>query len=469
MDRQVETESRRAFAGWYLSAVIAFAVILQSCGDTYSPGPEPGIDTTPPFVVSIIPAAGSFFVSRHATVSVTLSEPPAPATVNTESFALLAGSLPVAGTIAVDAVELTFTPTDPLDFATTFTVTISTAVADTAGNRLASDYNSSFTTATDEMPHLSETAIGTHISILASDSLRGRRAGSGYERLAAEYIRERFQLIGLQPAAPDYFQAFTIPVPVDQQTGLTSQNVLGVLPGTGGLAGQWVVIGAHYDHMGFLPVSDDSLVVFNGADDNASGTALLLELSRALGEFVDGGNGEDRRSIMFQAYGAEEVGLIGSFHYCGNPTTTMDSVVAMINLDMVGRLRDDVVTVIGAGSSSGWNALLTEANVHDLTLIQTEEFLNRSDQYCFYQQRRPVLFLHTGLHEEYHTPLDDAWMINGPGMVEVGDLAAGSIVRLLTQPDPLVFDGVIQPTVRVPGEFNHLGTGSFVPHRQRAP
>ncbi|MEE9133892.1 MAG: M28 family peptidase [Gemmatimonadota bacterium] len=289
----------------------------------------------------------------------------------------------------------------------------------------------------------SRTVLLGHVSFFAADSLYGRRAGSQHERRAADYIRDRFTEIGLVPGVPGYFQSFQISVPVDGQSGLFSRNVLGILPGQGNLAGQWVILGAHYDHLGFTQAGGDSVIVYNGADDNASGTALLLEIARVLNEYVarDEVADVDRRSIMFQAYGAEEVGLVGSYHFCRQPAVHMDSIVAMVNLDMVGRLRDNTLGLIGMSSSTGWVNVVAGANGESLHLTLVDGMLHRSDQYCFYQNERPVLFLHTGLHDDYHTPRDDVELINGSGMVKVGNLALGVLMDLALRSRPLSFTG----------------------------
>lgn len=412
----------------------------MACGDDGT-GPEPGDDTTPPAVVSLSPADGSIHVSVLTTVTVTFSEPLAAASISSGSFVLEGGSNPVSGSLRLNEQTVTFTPDSPLGFVTPYTARVTTALTDTAGNALASERSWTFTTAPSDAAQLRETAILDHLTVLAADSLYGRRAGSDYERLAADYIRGQFQQIGLDGGTPDYYQTFSVGVPVDGQTGLTSQNVIAVLPGQGSLAGQWVIIGAHYDHLGFSRVSADSVVVYNGADDNASGTSLMLDLARALRELFDRdavGN-LDRRSIMFQAYGSEEVGLVGSIYFCQNPIVPMDSIVAMINLDMVGRLRNDFLIVIGASSSTEWPALIEDANVHSLFLAYDDRFIARSDQFCFYQNGRPVAFLHTDLHPDYHTPLDDYWLIDLPGMVKVGDLAGELVVELTVRPDRLPF------------------------------
>lgn len=289
---------------------------------------------------------------------------------------------------------------------------------------------------------ITRAALLGHLNFLAADSLYGRRAGSQYERRAADYIRDRFIEFGLEPGAPGFFQEFTIPFAVDGQVGLISQNVVGVLGGQGSLAGQWVILGAHYDHLGY---DSDPIVVYNGADDNASGTALMMEVASYVSEYVsDAAHTEpNRRSIMFQAYGSEEVGLVGSFRFCDQPTVAMDSVVAMINLDMVGRLKDDVLGLIGLSSSPDWGEALSGTNSESLSLVSVDGLLNRSDQYCFYLAERPVLFLHTGLHAEYHTPLDDVALINAAGMVRVGNLAINLMLGLVHRPDRLAFGTIV--------------------------
>jgi hypothetical protein len=304
-----------------------------------------------------------------------------------------------------------------------------------------------------ETPALSARNLSAHMNYLAGDGLYGRGSGTEHELQAAEYIRSRLVEYNLQPGAPDYLQSFSMqalpfitavgaaqPVGMPQFTETdSSQNVLAVLPGEGTLAGQWVIVGAHYDHLGIgAPMRSDA--IYNGADDNASGTALLLEIARIISVAASGISGEDgRRSIMFQAYGAEEMGMLGSFFFCLNPTVSMDSIVAMINLDMVGRLRENGLALIGASSSAEWSALLDVANRDALNFYYEDRVLNRSDQYCFYQAKKPVLFFHTGEHAEYHTPSDEVGLIDRDGMLRVGDLATAVLLDLVTRPDPLAF------------------------------
>lgn len=286
---------------------------------------------------------------------------------------------------------------------------------------------------------VSASALLGHLEYLAADNLFGRRGGSEHERAAAGYVRARFVGMGLEPTGDDYLQSFTFRSPIDGRE-LTSQNVLAALPGVGEMAGQWIIVGAHYDHLGVDPVSG---AVFNGADDNASGTALLIEVARVIRARVEAGaeGHAGRRSIMFQAYGAEELGLRGSFHFCGQPTMAMDSVVAMVNFDMVGRLRSNRLVLIGSSSSEDWLALVGRNNGPGLEISLSESGLDRSDQYCFYQRSRPVLFFHTGLHPEYHTPQDDVGLIDEVGMARIGDLAAAVVLDVALRPVPPAFTG----------------------------
>ena len=301
---------------------------------------------------------------------------------------------------------------------------------------------------------LSESAILSHLNFLASDNMYGRLYGSEYEFRAAEYVRDKFIDYGLEPGVPGYFQEFDINVPVMPPAGLESQNVLGVIPGHGDLAHQWVVVGAHYDHVGWNQVDEDSIEVINGADDNASGTSLMLEIARFMNEYAASGGVGDlgRRSIMFQAYGAEELGMVGSYYFCENPTILMAYITAMLNLDMVGRLRAEALTLIATSSSSGWEEVAEAANTQSLVLNYVDANIGRSDQACFYEAGRPAIFLHTGTHEEYHTPYDDVELINSEGMVRIGSFAIAVLLDLVLRPEPLRFTGYVPELSITPAE-----------------
>jgi hypothetical protein len=289
-------------------------------------------------------------------------------------------------------------------------------------------------------PNLSLQNVEEHLGVLAHDSMFGRRAGSEQEFMAAKYIRDEFIEYGLAPGIDMYMQTF-----VGEPGPYTSQNVLAVIPGEGSLAGEWLVLGAHYDHVGWT-IDADTALVYNGADDNASGTALLLELARGLAEWeaTGGGGPEGRRSIMIHTYGAEEVGLVGSRYFCENPTVPIGDIVAMLNFDMVGRFSQNGLILIGYSSSPDWPEIVAEANTDMVGFATSNSALGRSDQACFYDRQRPVLFFHTGTHDEYHTPYDDIELIDLDGMMTIGELAAGLVVTLAERSEAPVFSGVLQ-------------------------
>jgi hypothetical protein len=220
-----------------------------------------------------------------------------------------------------------------------------------------------------------------------------------------------------------------------------AHNVLASLPGVGALSSQWVIVGAHYDHLGMGgpgsgSMVPDTIAVHNGADDNASGTAVLLEIARYLAANPPGT--DNRRSIMFQAYSGEERGALGSSHVVDHSPVPLDSVVAMINLDMVGDLREDKLVIGGTGTSSIWKELLASLNSDSLHLISSEEGLGGSDHTSYYVKNIPVLFFFTGEHGRYHRPSDDVAYLNLPGMAQVGQLAAHTVADVaarLERPD----------------------------------
>jgi membrane-associated protease RseP (regulator of RpoE activity) len=208
----------------------------------------------------------------------------------------------------------------------------------------------------------------------------------------------------------------------------TTANVVGILPGTDpALAAEAVVIGAHYDHLGHGGSNSrapGSTEIHHGADDNASGTALLLEVARRFAALP----GRPDRNIVFAAFGAEELGVIGSRHFVDHPPAPIgsaQSVAAMINADMVGRLREDKLLVDGMGTSPAWEPIVKAAS-EDLGLKITHgsEGFGASDHSSFTGARVPVAFLFTGVHEDYHLPSDTADKVDAEGAARVTTLAA---------------------------------------------
>ncbi len=210
------------------------------------------------------------------------------------------------------------------------------------------------------------------------------------------------------------------------------RNVLAMLPGTGKHKDEFVVVGAHYDHVGLGgpgSLAPGTRTVHNGADDNASGTASVLELARRLKEA-----GTDR-SILFILFAAEERGLLGSAHFVQHPTVPLEKVVAMINLDMVGRLRKDKLIVYGTGTApefGQWIPELAKQYGFDLKAVKTG--FGPSDHASFYRKRIPVLHFFTDLHPDYHKPTDDWDKLNYEGMARIVDMVYDVVVRVANAP-----------------------------------
>jgi aminopeptidase YwaD len=268
------------------------------------------------------------------------------------------------------------------------------------------------------------------------------------EKLLAGAARKR-DLEALQTLmAHGQPQAFDLPgvrvgmhVSIERQRTPT-RNVIGFLEGSDpALKNEVVVIGAHYDHLGMGDAHSladrQEPAIHHGADDNASGTAGVLELARHFGQ------NRDRlgRSLLFMGFAAEEIGLLGSSHWVKNPTIPLERVAAMINLDMIGRLRNDTVHVIGWASSPAWGPVLEAANrAHGLQLrtgAGSGSGIGGSDQQPFYNQGIPVLFFFTGVHPDYHRPSDTWEKIEIAGIARIVGLVADTaeqISRLEARP-----------------------------------
>lgn len=206
------------------------------------------------------------------------------------------------------------------------------------------------------------------------------------------------------------------------------KNIIGVLEGEGPLANETVVIGAHYDHVGRGgegSLSPGSNEIHNGADDNASGTVALIELARRFAARDE----KPPRRLVFIAFTAEELGLLGSAHYVKEPIFPLDNTVAMINMDMVGRLKDDKLTIFGTGTAPRWNGLLDElGKEYGFTVTKKPDGFGPSDQSSFYGKKIPVLHFFTGTHSDYHRPGDDWEKINSVGMRRVVDMMERTIL-----------------------------------------
>lgn len=221
-------------------------------------------------------------------------------------------------------------------------------------------------------------------------------------------------------------------------------NVVGLLPGADAARNkEFLVVGAHVDHLGLgdfgsLDASPAGKV-HAGADDNASGVATLLELARTLAK----ARGKLARSVLFVAFGAEELGTLGSLHFTKSEAAPMDGVVAMVNLDMVGRLRDGKLEVHGVGTSPAWKPLVAEANGPlGLRLTFHEGGFGPSDHSPFYAAKKPVLFVFTGTHGDYHRPSDTAEKINAEGAATVAAFLTPILNRVASSPERIAFSAV---------------------------
>ncbi|MCO5167111.1 MAG: M20/M25/M40 family metallo-hydrolase [Planctomycetes bacterium] len=276
-----------------------------------------------------------------------------------------------------------------------------------------------------------EESVRASVEHLASDALEGRGSGARGGHAAGEWLAGQLAALGLAPAGDDgYFQPF-------EAQGQRMRNVLAHLPGRE--PGEAVVIGAHYDHLG-LGHQQGSLEflrgrgrVHNGADDNASGTAAVLEVARA---FVASGL-QPRRRVVFAFFDGEERGLLGSTHYVEQATG--ERVALMINLDMVGRLRR-AVTVYGANTGDRLAGWLEEANRPlGLELDLRRSMTPNSDHWPFYQRRVPVLMPFTGLHTDYHRPSDVVARLNVEGIARIARLCFGVAALAADAEDAAVF------------------------------
>jgi hypothetical protein len=307
--------------------------------------------------------------------------------------------------------------------------------------------------------------IENDIRYLASDALDGRLTGSPGNDSAAAYLARRFRQLGLRPGGDSgsYLQHWTVnPTSGTREAGVAgaaTQNVVAILPGRGRLAGQDIVIGAHFDHLGNGPFGsmahgDSVHLIHHGADDNASGDAGVLEIARILSRRRP----DTSRTIVFVLFSGEEEGDLGSAFYADHPARPMDSTLAMLNLDMVGRMRDNRLSALGALSAREWRPLLDSVNAtYGLELHATGDGWGPSDQNSFFAKQRPVLHFFTDLHADYHTPADTWDKINADGIETVARFVADMARRLEVRPGWLTFVNAAPP-VMASGERAYLGT-----------
>tara|TARA_B100000809_G_C15140666_1_gene533172 strand:- start:12067 stop:13296 length:1230 start_codon:yes stop_codon:yes gene_type:complete len=283
-----------------------------------------------------------------------------------------------------------------------------------------------------------EISMKEDVYFLADDAQLGRQTGSESEKLSANYLAERFKTMGLAPKGTDgYLQPFSFKPKTNphgeatyvvnkEDSTITGLNVVAYIDNK---AENTVIIGAHYDHLGFG--SEGSLFrgegaeIHNGADDNASGVAVMMNLAQQLKEKNTNNN------YLFISFSGEEMGLLGSNYFVKNPTIDTKKVNYMINMDMVGRLKEDKsLAIYGVGTSPKFSQTLF-ANNSDFKLIEKESGVGPSDHTSFYLADMPVLHFFTGQHEDYHKPSDDAEKLNYEGM----DAISTYIMDIITDLD----------------------------------
>ena len=276
--------------------------------------------------------------------------------------------------------------------------------------------------------HTTQNKILEDVTFLADDKLEGRQTGTEGEKAAAAYLVQRFQELDLEPKGTDgYIQMFNFKpktnphedvkfTEVSSDSTIVGRNVLGFIDNK---SDQTIVIGAHYDHLGYGGEGSlfrgDEKAIHNGADDNASGVALMLNLASKLRATNVNNN------YLFIAFSGEEMGLLGSNYFVKNATIDVAKMNYMINMDMVGKMNaDSTLAVYGVGTSPRFKQALT-ANNQFFFFFYYESGIGPSDHTSFYLGDVPVLHFFTGQHEDYHKPGDDASKLNYEGMNMISD------------------------------------------------
>ncbi len=288
--------------------------------------------------------------------------------------------------------------------------------------------------------NISKKKIHQDIAYLASDKLKGRGTSSPEEKLAAEYIADEFKKAGLTALNGGYLKTFSFKKnPNPHDTALANvversgYNVVGFLDNKAPFT---IVIGAHYDHLGLghdhnsLDANPDGKI-HNGADDNASGTAGVMELAR----YFSSNGVKESYNFLFLCFSGEELGLLGSKKWCESPDIPLNSIHFMLNMDMIGRLNDSTkkVVIYGVGTSPVFVPLIDSLK-SSLVIKKDSSGIGPSDQTSFYLKDIPVLHFFTGQHSDYHKPSDDVEKINVKGEVLVLQYIANLIEHTCKYP-----------------------------------
>ena len=296
---------------------------------------------------------------------------------------------------------------------------------------------------------ISEAKLKAHVTYLASDKLQGREPGTKGEALAVKYIEQQFKAIGLKPmGTKGYKQTFTYKTKQTPHDTIANgkqkkgTNVIGFLDNG---AAKTIVIGGHFDHLGFhehgSSLDKNKKLIHNGADDNASGTAGVIELAN----YFANNNQTEKSNFLFMCYSAEEDGLIGSKYFTNNPTFELAKISCMLNMDMIGRLNDSTkkLMIFGVGTSPAYTDIFNGLNT-PLTLGFDSSGIGPSDQTSFYLKNIPVLHFFTGQHNDYHKSTDDEEKINYKGQQQTLELIL-QIAAKLASIDNIPFTATKQP------------------------
>lgn len=271
------------------------------------------------------------------------------------------------------------------------------------------------------------------VTFLADDSLEGREVGTQGELIAADYIAARMKENGLSPLGDNntYFQVFSRKMKahphdtIGEGKKIEGRNVLGFIDNN---AEQTIVIGAHYDHLGYGEegsLADSAGQIHNGADDNASGVAALLGLAKKLN------SQKIKHNVLFIAFTGEEKGLWGSNYFVKNAAVPPSNMAFMINMDMVGRLdTNNRLAIYGIGTSPVFKPILDSCNVFQFQSKFDSSGVGPSDHTSFYLEDVPVLHFFTGQHKDYHKPTDDTEFINFEGIEKVADYIESIVISL---------------------------------------
>ena len=315
-------------------------------------------------------------------------------------------------------------------------------------------------------PVFSADRLQAHVAFLAGEELAGRGLGSEGIEKAAEYIVVQFKNAGLKPGGDDgsYFQIWEETVNADGDKAPV-KNIIGILPGKKKeFEKQSVVICAHYDHLGFgwpdVRSGNEGQVHF-GADDNAGGVAVLIELAKSMCE-----NGVPDRTIIFAAFTAEESGLRGSRHYVKNMKNfPVDKIMGALNLDTVGRLEGKKLLVLNSASAREWKFIFMGVGyVTGVEADMVTQELDASDQVSFIEAGVPAVQLFSGANMDYHRPTDTADKIDAVGLAKVATFAKETIDYLAEREEAMTFTGTsakVETTLPVNQGSRSVGTGSM--------